>query len=377
MTMSTLEWHGYLQRKTTVNVRQSGVPKMRYIMVVILLSLFGAANAETVFIPATQDNTLYQDPEGKLSNGKGDFLFSGRIEDGPSRKSVIAFKDLSAIPYGAVVQTVKLHLQVSEVSGPTTEIYLLRILENWGEGASNAPDQEYMGAPAAPGDATWVHTFYDQQSWDYVGGVFAWWPSDLESISTPKSYTFGSTYEMVNDVQTWKTYPGENFGWILIGSSDTDSLIQLHSRENMVSPPLLEVTYTATGSASSDYSGVWHDPDKDGEGYGVFQTPFGWLVYYYGYSSAGEFMWLTSDLVRLDELEQGIPFELPMLINVPGTFEEPTPASMLQPYGSLELLLNSCTEGVFKLDGPDGMKTSNVIRLVGIDNTICLNDASP
>jgi hypothetical protein len=36
------------------------------------------ALAEIVFIEPTQDNTLYQHPQGNLSNGSGDHLFVGR-----------------------------------------------------------------------------------------------------------------------------------------------------------------------------------------------------------------------------------------------------------------------------------------------------------
>jgi len=343
---------------------------MRFILVAMLFSLPGFLNAETVFITATQDNTLYEDQEGALSNGKGEFLFVGRNDKEQSRNALVAFKDLSAIPADAVIQSVKLHLHVSEASGSLAEVYLLSVLEDWGEGASDAPGQEHMGAPAAPGDATWIHSFYDSETWLYPGGVFAWWPSDLSYIMTARTYTFGPQPEMITNVQTWLLYPEENFGWILVADQEFDSLVRIHSRENAVSPPVLEVTYSSTGSAN-DYSGVWHDPDRDGEGYSVIQTPLGWIVYFFGYSSAGEFLWLTSDLVKLDEFEHGVSYELPMLIGVPGTFTEPSPASMLQSYGSLEIMFEDCTGGVFRLDGPDGFKVSNVVKLVGVDNTSC------
>jgi hypothetical protein len=132
----------------------------------------------------------------------------------------------------------------------------------------------------------------------------------------------------------------------------------------------LEVTYTTTGSPF-DHSGPWFDPTLDGEGYLVFQTTAGWLIYFFGYSADGKFMWLISNLVKLDELILGEPFLLPMLIGKPGTFEMPTPSDELTPYGILSVTLDSCTTGQFVLDGLDGKKTSNVIKLVDVDGTDC------
>ena len=134
---------------------------------------------------------------------------------------------------------------------------------------------------------------------------------------------------------------------------------------------MLEIDYSATGS-SFDYSGLWYDPSLDGEGYIIYKTPYGWLVYYFGYSSDGQFMWLVSDIVTLDQLLFGVPFELPMLIGKPGTFDMPTPSSELTSWGTLTITFNSCDTGVFELEGADGDKTSNVSKLVGVEDTICL-----
>ncbi|MGD8358961.1 MAG: hypothetical protein PVG42_12990, partial [Lysobacterales bacterium] len=105
--------------------------------------------------------------------------------------------------------------------------------------------------------------------------------------------------------------------------------------------------------------------------YILYKTPYGWLVYYFGYSADGNFLWLVSNIVTLDQLLFGEPFELPMLVGEPGTFGQPTPSSELQPWGTLSITFNSCTTGVFELDGADGMKTSNVVKLVGVEDTVC------
>ena len=78
------------------------------LLALLLLCFCHLAIAETVFIEATQDNTLYDSPTGRLSNGMGEHMFVGLTLDQLRRRSVIAFKDLSAIPEGVTVTSVKL-----------------------------------------------------------------------------------------------------------------------------------------------------------------------------------------------------------------------------------------------------------------------------
>jgi hypothetical protein len=59
---------------------------------------FGPAGADVVSIPASQDNTLFEDVAGALSNGAGEELFSGNTSDQGVRRAVIAFDVAAAIP---------------------------------------------------------------------------------------------------------------------------------------------------------------------------------------------------------------------------------------------------------------------------------------
>ena len=342
---------------------------------VLLLAVFfsGAAAAETVFIEATEDNTLYESAEGELSNGAGDHFFAGRTSAGDLRRGLIAFKNLNAIPNGATIQSVKLHLRVSRSESFPTTVNLLRVQANWGEGASHAGGEEGQGGESQAGDATWLHRFFDHQSWNTPGGDFAEVASASRDVDAAGAYIFGSTSAMVADVQDWKDNPTANFGWILIAGEESTTAKRFDSRSNPdeLYRPVLEVEFSATGSPF-DYSGLWYDPSLDGEGYIVYETPYGWLIYFFGYSAIGEFLWLVSEIVTLDHLLFGVPFELPMLIGEPGSFEQPTPSTELQPWGTLSVTFNSCTTGVFKLEGLDGEKTSNVAKLVGVEDTGCL-----
>lgn len=338
----------------------------------ILVVFSSPAEAGTVFLQATQDNTLYESPSGRLSNGKGQYLFAGLNLDLTRRRAVIAFKDLGAIPAGATITSARLHLNHSRQNADASIYRLHRLTSDWGEGNSQASENEGQGANSEADDATWAHRFWPNFEWRNPGGDFEEDDSAELQISIEGSYTFGPSIEMAADVQLWLDNPFQNFGWILIGVENDKSARRFDSRENetVANRPVLEVQYTTTGSPF-DYSGPWFDPSLDGEGYLVFQTPAGWLIYYFGYSADGTFLWLVSNLVQLEELIWGVPFELNMLIGEPGTFDMPTPSSELKPYGTLSVTFDSCTAGQFILDGLDGLKTSNVIKIVGVDGTIC------
>jgi hypothetical protein len=342
-------------------------------MLLASLMFSASATAGTVYIQASQDNTLYEDPMGLLSNGAGEHLFTGLSGNQEKRRAVVAFRDLSAIPDGAVIQSVRLHLILSRENSDPTTVNLLRLNSDWGEGGSDAEGNEGGGAEAESGDATWIHRFWKEVTWNNPGGDFAEVASAQLEVDSVAAYTFGSTDAMENDLRDWLDQPEVNFGWILIADEDANTSKRFDSRENSdaANRPLLEVSFTTTGSPF-DFSGIWWDSTKDGEGYNVYKTPFGWLIYFFGYSAAGEFLWITSDLVQLDELIFGQAIEFPMLIGVPGSFENPSPSAQLQPYGSLTVIFSGCDEGVFTLDGLDGVKVSNVIKLAGVEDTTCL-----
>jgi len=192
---------------TAINGRQHAnfidmiAPMKREILYTVLLLCFcKLATAETVFIEATQDNTLYESPSGLLSNGTGDHLFVGLTNELLKRRAVIAFKDLSAIPQDVTITSVKLYMWMSkENSGPAT-INLFRIMSDWGEGESHASENEGLGANAEFDDATWIHTFWPDFTWLNPGGDFVEVPSAQLNVDFPRGYTFGSTNNMVSDV---------------------------------------------------------------------------------------------------------------------------------------------------------------------------------
>jgi hypothetical protein len=218
-----------------------------------VLALALSASAQ-VLIQASKDNTLYSDQSGMVSNGKGQHFFVGRnagMTAYPIRRGLIAFDVAAAIPAGSQITSVQLTLSLSQtISGPIP-IQLHRALQDWGEGASDAPGTEGAGDAAEPGDATWVYRFFNTANWSTPGGSFISTASASLPVGQAGFYTWPSTPALVADVQGWLDAPSTNFGWFVRGAESTsDSAKRFDSRENPFPSlrPVLSVTYSAGAS---------------------------------------------------------------------------------------------------------------------------------
>ena len=227
-----------------------GVMKIVGIVAIVFHSYSSFAQL-SVNISPVKDNTLFESPAGSFSNGAGEHIFAGKTALGVIRRALIAFDIGGNIPSGAAIDSVKLTLYFSRTVAGSQAVNLHRVLADWGEGASDAALQEGMGAPSESTDATWIHTFYDTGFWSTTGGDFS--PtvsasSTIGSFTQYGFYTWGTTPEMVADVQEWLDNPSSNFGWILIGNEATDppTAKRFSSKENPTTAnrPLLTVYYT-------------------------------------------------------------------------------------------------------------------------------------
>ncbi len=137
------------------------------------------------------------------------------------------------------------------------------------------------------------------------------------------------------------------------------------SAQVSLSAALTPITTTA------GLSGAWFDPALDGEGYNLIFFPGGMVVYFYGSTTTGERLWLLSDVFS-GSLSFGEVAEITMFEATSGAFLAPVPsAESLTPWGVLRMQFDDCANGVFELDGADGVKSSNVQQLVGIDGIVC------
>jgi hypothetical protein len=197
-------------------------------------------------VPAARDATLIEQADGLLANGAGPGLFVGRTSQsmGARRRALIAFDVAATLPAGAWIRRAELVLALTPSNVPIVDVTLHRVLSPWNEGPAYASGGG--GAPAEIGDVTWIHRRYDSEAWALPGGDFAPESSAVVSVADPGSYVFGSTPQMVMDVQRWLDAPDSNHGWMLTGDEQTrTSAKQFSSREEPVEAmrPHLVVDY--------------------------------------------------------------------------------------------------------------------------------------
>jgi len=180
------------------------------------------AVADVVVLTATRDNSIFDNGN---SNGVGNAIFSGRTGGFGGeivQRGLVAFSVAEGVPATArvVSASIKLTLIQTSAMGVTAGYALHRLDSLWGEGTSSSPGGN--GAPPTPGDATWANTFYPDLLWTTMGGDFS---ADVSSSQTVTSqlgaYTWGSTPQLVADVQSMLDFPTLDFGWALIGDEAT------------------------------------------------------------------------------------------------------------------------------------------------------------
>ncbi len=210
----------------------------------------GTASSDTVTLGTSKDNTLYS--TGTTSNGAGTGLFCGRTGPGggfTTQRSVMAFDVAGAVPAGSTVTSATLTLTLiawSPNNQATQTHSIYRLLADWGEGSSSGDGG--MGAPATPGDATWLVRFYPNDPWVNQGGDFAAGASASQTV-LPQSipYIWGSTARMVDDVQCWLDQPGCNFGWIMRGNETGQHTAKRFASKEWFDPaqrPVLTIAFT-------------------------------------------------------------------------------------------------------------------------------------
>ena len=206
-----------------------------------------------MILEASKDNTIFSD-NNSASNGSGTALFAGRVQQvNRSRRALLAFPvGPPDIPEGATIDSVTLTLRVNQSRASATDFSLHKLTSDWGEGASTAGgigQSLGQGGQAQTGDATWNRTFFNTQSWNSVGGDFVAVLSATASVGDPNTTSSWMSARMAADVQDWLDNPGTNFGWILIGPENSQSIKWFDSREasNMNNRPMLLVEFTPSG----------------------------------------------------------------------------------------------------------------------------------
>jgi hypothetical protein len=215
--------------------------------------LAGTANAqerEVVLVPI-QDTSIFSgtsDSDG-LGDGSGESLWLSVTAGGLNRRLLLKF-DLAAIPRGSTVRAVTLSLYESRARDAHA-VTVHRLLQSWGEGASNGGTAG-AGAPAQPGDATWISRFHPHSAWSTPGGLFHAEASASTVVGSPNQrYTWSAQVDasgsaaplLVQDVQAWVDAPTTNHGWVLVGKEDGTQNAKRFSSRTSAEPPRLSVRY--------------------------------------------------------------------------------------------------------------------------------------
>jgi hypothetical protein len=184
------------------------------------------ALGETLLLSPVQDATLIESSTGSLANGSGSDLFVGRTGQSSAslRRALLLFDVAEALPGGARVTDAWLDLSLTPSNPEPVSLALHRVMSIWGEGAASAGGGS--GAPATPGDSTWIHSFFDTDPWATPGGDYVLGASASATVADAGVYSWGSTPVMVKDLQGWLDTPATNQGWILIGAEDAPSTVK-------------------------------------------------------------------------------------------------------------------------------------------------------
>lgn len=209
--------------------------------------------ADQVTLSVVADTSLFENhPDSNLG---ATTLVAGTNQQYSRSRALFRF-DLSALPAAATITQVHVNLNVTrrpdpdQHSGPVdSDFSLFRLLTDWGEGLGG----EVTGSNAQPGDATWNERHFNSASWATPGGLigtdYANDPSATTSVGGIGSYVWGSSTELISDVQSWLDDPATNFGFILVcqteGTAGTGRRFAAREQPGGGVPaPQLELTYS-------------------------------------------------------------------------------------------------------------------------------------
>ncbi|MBX3329709.1 MAG: VPLPA-CTERM sorting domain-containing protein [Nitrospira sp.] len=228
--------------------------------IVLCAALFGAASlvqpiaswAVPISLQAGRDATIFENAflsggnGATNSNGAGPGMFAGSNSNQSPRRGLLSF-DVSAIPTGSTITSAQVQLTVGQIAGSggsgsggdqiTRTIDLFKLNTDWGQGTTGSTATMIggtgQGFPGNPGDATWTDNKLGQSQWTTPGALGN--TDGVASASTQiqgglpvggaqnQTFTWGSTPQLVADVQSWVNNPSINFGWLIKNVDEVDN----------------------------------------------------------------------------------------------------------------------------------------------------------
>lgn len=249
-----------------------------------LVSTAGSLAEFTTLAPTADATLIEAMPENSL--GGASFFNAGTTQNFTRNHGLIRYDPRQKIPPGARILSVRMTVEVlvrPRDGFAPLQLGLYRLLQPWGEGATlpARPDTSPgLGGPAAAGDATWTHRFFNTtNTWAKPGGAPGVDYNSTPSVSIlifsidDSPYEFPSTPDLIADVQSWLDNPELNFGWMLrpLNEAPNFTARRYGSREGDL-PPVLFVEYAGTAQTPL---GLTATRLPDGRRVLAFQQPAG------------------------------------------------------------------------------------------------------
>jgi hypothetical protein len=237
----------------------------------IVASALPAQADVMVDIPALQDATLFGASPANNNSSSGPGMFVGADGLGNPKRGLIQFNIPAFVPANATITGASLSLVLGQVAGggggggdttPRT-IRLFDVTTSWSGGTNGTtgfPGPGFggtgQGFPPNPGDATWNFASFNTVPWNTPGGGGDFVATESADTTVSQNlntaYVWGSTAQMVADVQGWLDGTLSNFGWLLKNDSEATATTfrAFYTREGAIEQnvpqfaPELTVTFT-------------------------------------------------------------------------------------------------------------------------------------
>ena len=205
-----------------MGLRRVNCYTQRFAAALLGLVALSAQPASLVLTPSADTTMIEVAPTN--SNGRQDFFNSGTTQNGTRNRGLLRF-DLGSLPTNTLILSASVVISVVKLPAEpaaAAPFSLHRMFRDWGEGTNVGVLNIGQGAPASPGDATWIHAHFNTNAWAAPGGVpgvdFAAFESGSAFIYDlgGSPYTLGPTTELATDVQDWVQNPASNFGWLFL-----------------------------------------------------------------------------------------------------------------------------------------------------------------
>ena len=230
----------------------------RFLGLLALSKIHGVFAATVVLQPVADTTLIEAAPTNNL--GGSTFVNAGTSGIGTRNRGLYKF-DFSSIPPYSKIKSAAVTLEVlyePNAGGVSSMFGLYRLLKSWGEGDKitiHMVDSSGFGLPATTNEATWNSRFaFTTNNWTSPGASndFATVISSSTQVYGTADFPyFGSTPQMVADVQIWVNDSSSNFGWLL--KTESESTLKTargfgsreFAGEDTNSPPKLQVEFIA------------------------------------------------------------------------------------------------------------------------------------